>query len=68
VESTRFNARVKGEKTFDVILDVDADGRVVYAQCTCSAYRRDKLRKGPCPHILAVSVTAARHASGVTTS
>ncbi len=63
MERTRFEATVKGEKAFEVVLDVDADGRVVYAQCTCSAYRRDKMRKGPCPHILAVSVAAARYAA-----
>lgn len=50
-----------------VMLDVDTDGRVAYAQCTCGAYRRDKLRKGPCAHILAVTVAAARHAGTVVT-
>jgi NAD-dependent DNA ligase len=44
---------VRGEKRFEVTLEVDADGRVPYAQCTCSWHRREKLRKGPCPHILA---------------
>jgi hypothetical protein len=52
----RYQAEVHGEKVFEVLIDVDADGRVVYAQCTCGTYRRDKLRKGPCPHILATTV------------
>jgi len=57
---TRYAATVKGERRFNVVLDVDLDGRAVYAQCTCSTFRRDGLRKGPCPHILATSVVAAR--------
>ena len=57
---TRYQANVKGDKTFEVLIDLDLDGRVVYAQCTCSAFRRDKLRKGPCPHILATTVQASQ--------
>jgi hypothetical protein len=57
---TRHRAMVHGEKRFEVILEVDADGRVPYAQCTCSWYRREKLRKGPCPHILAASADLFR--------
>jgi predicted DNA-binding WGR domain protein len=65
-ERTRYTADVKGERNvYHVVLDVDADGRVVYAQCTCGTYRRDKLRKGPCAHILAVTVAAARSAGNV---
>ncbi len=65
-ERTRFAAEVWGEKVFNVILDVDVDGRAVYAQCTCAAYRRDKLRKGPCPHILATTVAATRYLADAT--
>jgi hypothetical protein len=57
---TRHRAMVHGEKEFEVVLEVDADGRVPYAQCTCSWYRREKLRKGPCPHILAASADLFR--------
>ena len=65
-ERTRYTADVKGERNvYHVVLDVDADGRVVYAQCTCGTYRRDRLRKGPCGHILAVTVAAARSAGDV---
>ena len=65
-ERTRYTADVKGERNvYHVVLDVDADGRVVYAQCTCGTYRRDKLRKGPCAHILAVTVAAARSTGNV---
>ncbi len=56
----RFQANVRGEsdKVFAVLLDLDADGRVAHAQCTCGTYRRDKLRKGPCVHILATTLLA----------
>ena len=43
-----------------MILEVDVDGRVPYAQCTCSWYRREKLRKGPCAHILAAAADVLR--------
>lgn len=51
--TTLHRAQVRGEKRFEVTLEVDRDGRVRYATCTCSFYRREKLRKGPCPHLLA---------------
>jgi hypothetical protein len=34
-------------------LEVDDDGRVVYGACACSFFRRNKLRLGPCAHLLA---------------
>ena len=49
----------RGRKEHAVVLEIDADGRVQYAQCDCSFFRRDKLRKGPCPHILAASIMVA---------
>ena len=49
----------RGRKEHAVALEIDADGRVQYAQCDCSFFRRDKLRKGPCPHILAAGVIVA---------
>jgi hypothetical protein len=57
---TRYQALVHGERDFTVVLDLDLDGRVRYAQCTCSDYRRDKLRKGACAHILAAGALASR--------
>lgn len=55
---TRFEATIKGEREFNVRVDLDTDGRVVYAECTCGEFRHNKLRQGPCPHILATSVLA----------
>ena len=59
---TRFQANVTGEsnKVFAVVVDLDIDGRVAQAQCTCGTFRRDKLRKGPCVHILATTLLAGQ--------
>ena len=46
--------RAKTASSMDVSLSTDADGRVVYAECTCSDFKHNKLRQGPCQHILAV--------------
>jgi hypothetical protein len=50
----------RGEREFRVTLELDADGRAQYAECTCSFHRREKLRKGPCPHILAATALATQ--------
>lgn len=49
----------RGEREFHVALELDADGRVQYAECNCSWHRREKLRKGPCAHILAATALAS---------
>ena len=38
-------------------LETDTDGRVTYAECTCGYFRANKLREGPCRHIVALSLT-----------
>lgn len=68
-ETTRIRAQVRGggskrEKKFDVVLDLDSDGRVRFAQCTCAWHRREKLRKGPCAHILATAALASQQTVG----
>lgn len=35
----------------------DVDGRINYAQCNCSHFKHNKLRQGPCRHIVALSLT-----------
>lgn len=35
-------------------LRLDADDRIVGAQCTCGFYQHNKLHKGPCAHMLAL--------------
>jgi hypothetical protein len=55
-----FEGDVKTEGgTFHPTIGLDADGRATFAQCTCGFYRQNKLRQGPCAHILAASVVAA---------
>ena len=34
----------------------DVDGRITYAQCDCAHFRHNKLRQGPCRHIVALSL------------
>jgi hypothetical protein len=53
----------RGERQFKVTLEIDADGRARYAECSCSWHRREKLRKGPCGHILAASALVAQRAA-----
>ncbi len=45
--------KVSGKKLFKPKITTDKDGRVKRAACTCGFFRHNKLRKGPCPHILA---------------
>jgi NAD-dependent DNA ligase len=55
-----FEAKVRTSGgSFEPIIGLDADGRAAFAQCTCGEFRQNKLRKGPCAHILAASVVAA---------
>ena len=39
---------------FNPVLELDADNRPKYAQCTCSFYNFNKLRQGPCRHMIAL--------------
>ena len=68
-QTTRHRASVRGgeekrERKFHVVLDLDADGRARFVQCDCAWHRREKLRKGPCAHILAATVLASQLAVG----
>jgi hypothetical protein len=38
------------------LLELDADNRPKFAQCTCSHYNYHKLRQGPCRHMIALSL------------
>ncbi len=68
-ETTRYRAVVRGgeekrERKFHVVLDLDADGRARFVSCDCAWHRREKLRKGPCAHILAATVLASQQQVG----
>lgn len=42
--------------TFAPLLELDTDNRPKYAQCNCSFYNYNKLRQGPCRHMVALSL------------
>lgn len=52
----------KGHKRA-VALQLDADERIADATCTCNFYSQNKLRKGPCEHVLALRFVHARKPS-----
>ncbi|MFW6053733.1 MAG: SWIM zinc finger family protein, partial [Persicimonas sp.] len=49
--------RVQGH-TVHVVVDLDE--RMVEADCECNFHQQNKLRKGPCEHILATRMKAKR--------
>jgi len=51
---------VYGKNTFKPHIHLDSDGRVKYAECTCSFFRRNKLRMGPCQHIIAATIWSGK--------
>lgn len=50
-------AAVEDKKgTFSPLLELDSDNRPKYAQCNCPFYNYNKLRQGPCRHMVALSL------------
>jgi hypothetical protein len=46
---------LESEKTdFKPLLELDSDNRPKYAQCNCSFYNFNKLKQGPCRHMIAL--------------
>lgn len=41
-------------------LTIDDEGRVRSAECTCSFYRKHKLKEGPCAHMIALRMLQAQ--------
>jgi len=41
-------------RTYDASLALDADERILSAQCNCDFHFRNHLRRGPCEHLLAL--------------
>jgi hypothetical protein len=41
-----------GQENFKPLLELDLDNRPKYAQCSCSFYNFNKLRQGPCRHMI----------------
>ncbi|MEM8778248.1 MAG: SWIM zinc finger family protein [Cyanobacteria bacterium P01_G01_bin.49] len=48
------------DKLYNPYLAVDADQRIINAQCTCNWHKQNKLYKGPCEHILALRMAHTR--------
>ena len=65
VSSVDARGSTRNQAKFDVTVDVDADGRVPFAQCSCADFRRDKLKKGPCAHILSATALASARVTGL---
>ena len=38
-------------------LETDVDGRVLYAECSCPNFRHNKLKQGPCRHLVALAAS-----------
>lgn len=56
------NGSVKeGNKRYTVSALIDKDQRLVDGTCECDFYKGNKLKKGPCEHILAVRISAAKN-------
>lgn len=51
------------DKTYYPAMTIDADERIIRAECTCNWHQQNKLYKGPCEHILALRMQQARHAA-----
>ncbi len=55
------SGKIKDDKnTYDTDLTLDRDDRIIKAECTCYWHKQNKLRKGPCEHIIALRSFSAR--------
>jgi hypothetical protein len=48
------------DNTYHPSLTVDADERIILAECGCNWHKQNKLFKGPCEHILALRMQHSR--------
>jgi hypothetical protein len=49
-----------GTGSFELWLQLDTDERIVDAGCTCNFFQQNRLRKGPCEHVLALRLQHSR--------
>lgn len=60
----RLRARVKdGNRQHDVTLRLDVDDRIVDGTCQCNHFTQNRLRMGPCAHMLALRMAHARRSA-----
>lgn len=48
------------DKLFETTAKIDSDERMLAATCGCNFYQQNRLRKGPCEHILATRIQHAQ--------
>jgi len=48
-------------RNYQATVTIDADERIVAATCTCNFFQQNRLRNGPCEHILAVRMRHGRN-------
>jgi len=48
------------DQAYEPSLRIDADERMIEADCSCNWHQQNRLRKGPCEHILALRMQHAR--------
>ena len=63
------SVRVEGsvterERQYTVSLRIDADQRITDANCNCNWFQQNRLRAGPCEHMLALRMAHSRQAVG----
>ena len=52
------------EREYTPSLVIDADQRIADAACDCNFFQQNRLRKGPCAHVLALRMQHARRVAG----
>jgi hypothetical protein len=61
IEGIKLSGKISHRnKTHQVEALLDPDNRLTGATCTCNFYRQNKLRLGPCEHILALRLAHSR--------
>ncbi|MDF3834901.1 SWIM zinc finger family protein [Cupriavidus basilensis] len=63
IERDESRLRIRGEvrqgrQSASPQLSLDADEQITDAHCTCNHYRQNRLRRGPCSHMLALRLLA----------
>jgi hypothetical protein len=56
IENAEFVVSGSTEDNLKVVIRRDSDGRIVYAQCSCSYFTYNQMRLGPCRHIVAIGL------------
>ena len=60
----QLRGKIKDRQQYTLSLTLDADQRMIDGSCECNFFLRNRLRLGPCEHLLALRMQeAAKHAS-----